>query len=38
VGSLNQRDGIHPTARGAEKVAETLWPPLEKMIQTGRSR
>jgi acyl-CoA thioesterase I len=38
VAALNQADGIHPTARGAEKVAETLWPPLEKMIQTGQSR
>jgi acyl-CoA thioesterase-1 len=38
VAGLNQADGIHPTARGAQKIAETLWPPLEKMIQTGRTQ
>jgi acyl-CoA thioesterase-1 len=38
VGTLNQADGIHPTAVGARKVADTVWPSLEKMIQTGRSR
>jgi acyl-CoA thioesterase-1 len=38
VDSLNQSDRIHPTARGAEMIANTIWPSLEKMIQTGRSR
>jgi acyl-CoA thioesterase-1 len=38
VGALNQADGIHPTPRGAVMVADTLWPSLEKMIQTGRGR
>ena len=38
VDSLNQADGIHPTPRGAVMVADTLWPSLEKMIQTGRGR
>lgn len=38
VPRLNQADGIHPTARGAVMVAETIWPTLEKMIQTGRHR
>jgi acyl-CoA thioesterase-1 len=38
VPSLNQADGMHPTARGAVMIADTLWPPLEKMIQTGRHR
>jgi acyl-CoA thioesterase-1 len=38
VPTLNQADGIHPTPRGAVMVAETLWPQLEKMIQTGRNR
>jgi acyl-CoA thioesterase-1 len=38
VASLNQADGLHPTARGAERIADTVWPLLEKMIQTGRSR
>jgi acyl-CoA thioesterase I len=36
VPDLNQADGIHPTARGAERVADLLWPRLEQMIQTGR--
>jgi acyl-CoA thioesterase-1 len=36
VARLNQADGIHPTATGAAHIADTLWPPLEKMIQTGR--
>jgi acyl-CoA thioesterase I len=38
VPRLNQGDGIHPTARGAVMVAETIWPSLEKMIQTGRNQ
>ena len=37
VADLNQADGIHPTARGAARVANLLWPPLEQMIQTGRT-
>jgi acyl-CoA thioesterase I len=36
VADLNQADGIHPTPRGAERVADLLWPRLEQMIQTGR--
>jgi acyl-CoA thioesterase-1 len=38
VPGLNQADGVHPTARGAAMVAATIWPTLEKMIQTGRAR
>jgi acyl-CoA thioesterase-1 len=38
VDSLNQADRLHPTARGAAKIADTVWPTLEKMIQTGRNR
>lgn len=38
VASLNQNDLLHPTVRGAQKIAETLWPALEKMIRTGRGR
>jgi acyl-CoA thioesterase I len=38
VARLNQADGIHPTAAGAVRVADTLWPALEKMIQTGRAK
>jgi acyl-CoA thioesterase-1 len=36
VADLNQADGIHPTARGAERVADLLWPRLEQLIHTGR--
>jgi acyl-CoA thioesterase I len=38
IADLNQADGIHPTARGAGRIADLLWPPLEKIIQTGRTR
>jgi acyl-CoA thioesterase I len=34
VSSLNQADGLHPTARGAARIADTLWPSLETMLQT----
>ena len=30
---LNQPDGIHPTAAGAERVASTLWPALEPLFR-----
>jgi acyl-CoA thioesterase-1 len=36
VPSLNQADGIHPTPLGAQVIADTMWPALERMIQTGR--
>ena len=29
---LNQGDGIHPTAAGAEKVAETVWSALRPIV------
>ena len=29
---LNQPDGIHPNARGAQRVSEHVWPALESMI------
>jgi acyl-CoA thioesterase-1 len=38
VPGLNQADGLHPTPRGAVMIAETIWPSLEKLIQTGRNR
>jgi acyl-CoA thioesterase-1 len=38
VGTLNQADGIHPTATGASRVADTIWPSLEKMIESDRRR
>jgi acyl-CoA thioesterase I len=33
VATLNQSDGIHPTALGAQRIADTVWPSLEKMIK-----
>jgi acyl-CoA thioesterase-1 len=36
VESLNQRDGIHPTAEGAERVAGNIWTALEPLVK-GRS-
>ena len=31
--SLNQGDGIHPNATGARKVAENLWPLVERAVK-----
>jgi acyl-CoA thioesterase-1 len=33
---LNQRDGIHPNVRGAEIVADNVWPVLERTIAEAR--
>jgi acyl-CoA thioesterase-1 len=33
--SMNQRDGIHPTAEGARKVADNIWPVLRPMLKTS---
>ncbi len=30
--ALNQADGIHPNARGAEIVADTVWTVLEPIL------
>jgi acyl-CoA thioesterase-1 len=32
VDTLNQADGIHPTARGHEVIAETVWPVLVRVM------
>ena len=32
IESLNQRDGIHPTAEGARKIADNVWPVLRPML------
>jgi acyl-CoA thioesterase-1 len=32
VEALNQRDGIHPTAAGARKVADNVWTVLRPML------
>ena len=33
IGSLNQGDGIHPNAAGARKVADNLWPFVERAVR-----
>lgn len=33
VEALNQRDGIHPTAEGARKVADNVWAVLRPMLK-----
>ena len=30
-----QNDGIHPTAKGAEIIADTLWPVLKPLLRKG---
>lgn len=30
---MNMRDGIHPNAAGAARIADTVWPYLETLIQ-----
>jgi acyl-CoA thioesterase-1 len=37
VPSLNQRDGIHPTADGARVIAETIWAALEPLLDQARA-
>ena len=37
VAELNQPDGLHPTATGARKIADNLWPTLERMLTSGRT-
>jgi acyl-CoA thioesterase-1 len=38
VPSLNQPDGIHPTAEGARRVAALVWARLAPMLQDSPSR
>jgi acyl-CoA thioesterase-1 len=38
VSSLNQSDGIHPTADGARRIADLVWEKLEPMIDERQSR
>ena len=33
--SLNQGDGIHPTAEGTQRVADHLWPSLERELRAA---
>ena len=37
VRDLNQRDGVHPTARGHEIMAETVWAALEPIVRAEAS-
>ena len=36
IPQLNQRDGIHPTAEGAQIIANTIWTALEPMLASAR--
>ncbi|HKB14092.1 MAG TPA: arylesterase [Vicinamibacterales bacterium] len=33
IDALNQRDGIHPTAEGAQKLADTVWAVLKPLAE-----
>jgi acyl-CoA thioesterase-1 len=35
VEGLNQEDGIHPNARGARLVADTVWPALQPLLEAA---
>jgi acyl-CoA thioesterase-1 len=37
IDRLNQRDGIHPTAEGAEIVARNIWSVLKPMLVAAHS-
>jgi acyl-CoA thioesterase-1 len=37
VGRLNQADGIHPTAEGQRRIAETVWRNLEPLVRAKAS-
>ncbi|HEY8106500.1 MAG TPA: arylesterase [Gemmatimonadales bacterium] len=36
IDSLNQPDGLHPTAAGQRIVAQTVWKALEPVLRNGR--
>ena len=36
IESLNQRDGIHPTAEGARIVADNVWAVLKPVLDGPR--
>jgi acyl-CoA thioesterase-1 len=38
VAELNQADGIHPTSAGAARIANHLWPAVEKMLEPDGAR
>jgi len=37
VGRLNQADGIHPTAEGQQRIADTIWRSLEPLVRAQTS-
>jgi acyl-CoA thioesterase-1 len=37
-GTLNQADGIHPNAAGAKRVADVVWPHVERAAREGAQR
>jgi acyl-CoA thioesterase-1 len=36
MSTLNQSDGIHPTSEGAARIADHLWPAVEKMVKNDK--
>jgi acyl-CoA thioesterase I len=38
IEALNQRDGIHPTAAGARKIADNLWAALQPLAERRADR
>jgi hypothetical protein len=38
VEALNQPDGIHPSAEGAQVVAENVWKVLEPLLKRAAAR
>jgi acyl-CoA thioesterase-1 len=38
VRALNQADGVHPTAEGQRRMAETVWRVLEPVLRQGERR
>jgi acyl-CoA thioesterase I len=37
VDALNQSDGVHPTAEGQRRLADTVWAVLEPIVRASRS-
>ena len=36
--SLNQSDGLHPTAEGVQKIVEAMLPDVEALIERVKTR